>query len=36
MSSKFEKSKGLMVVEMIIYAAVLVWFLKSFLPLGLM
>lgn len=35
MSSKFEKSRGLMIFEMIVYAAILVWFLKAFLPLGL-
>jgi hypothetical protein len=35
MSDKFEKSKGLMVFEMIVYAAMLVWFLSAFLPIGL-
>lgn len=35
MSSKFEKSRGLMVFEMIFYGAVLVWFLSTFLPIGL-
>lgn len=31
----FEDSKKLIVTEMIIYAAVLVWFLYAFLPIGL-
>lgn len=33
--NRFEDSKKLIVTEMIVYAAVLVWFLYAFLPIGL-
>lgn len=32
---RFEKSKKLIIVEMVVYACVLVWFLYTFLPVGL-
>lgn len=35
-TSRFRKSPALIIVQMIIYAAILVWFLYGFLPLGLM
>lgn len=35
MSNRFEKSKGLIIAEMLIYGAVLIWFLSAFLPIGL-
>jgi len=34
-SNRYENSKKLMIVEAIAYAAVLVWFLYTFLPVGL-
>jgi hypothetical protein len=35
LSSKFAKSKKLMIFEMIAYGIILVWFLYTFLPVGL-
>ena len=32
---RFVSSKKLIIVEMIVYAAVLVWFLYTFIPVGL-
>jgi formate dehydrogenase subunit gamma len=34
--SSFRRNPGLIITQMIIYAAILVWFLYGFLPLGLM
>jgi len=34
--NNYSKNKVLIIVEMIIYALILVWFLKVFLPVGLM
>ncbi len=34
--NNYSKNKVLIIVEMIIYAFILVWFLKVFLPVGLM
>jgi len=33
--SRFARSRGLIIFEMILYFGFLIWFLKSFLPLGL-
>ncbi len=33
--NRFEESKKLIVTEMVVFAAVLVWFLYTFLPVGL-
>ncbi len=32
---RFEKHKKLIITEMLVYAVVLVWFLYTFLPVGL-
>ena len=32
---RFVNSKKLIIIEMIVYAAVLVWFLYTFIPVGL-
>ncbi len=34
MSSPWSKNKGLIISEMIIYGAILIWFLAWFLPIG--
>lgn len=36
MSGKHSNNRALIVTEMILYAIILVWFLKAFLPIGLM
>ncbi|GAW91448.1 hypothetical protein CHY_0356 [Calderihabitans maritimus] len=35
-NSRFSQSKGLIVLEIIIYGVILIWFLRAFLPIGLM
>ncbi len=33
--SKWEKSKPLIIIEMIVYGGIAAWFLYAFLPVGL-